>query len=352
MESPLLQVRNVAKHFFIGHGQGKGRVRAVDGVTFDVRRGETLGIVGESGCGKTTLARLLMLLEDPDSGEIVYDGDDVSQFNPRRRQEYRRKVQIVFQNPDDSLHPQLTIAQAIAEPWAIHKGVLPRSSWEKRTLELLTLVGLSEQHASKYPFQLSGGQKQRVSIARALALDPEILVLDECVSALDVSVQAQIINLLIGIQDRLGVGMVFISHDLSVVRNMAHRVAVMYLGQVMEVGDTSDLFRGPSHPYTKALMSAIPIADPFRDKRARIRLAGDPPSPIDPPSGCRFRTRCWLTTDLCASDQPELKRRDTTTRRCACHYAEPEDILKVTGVEIPSDNGHEAPEHLGGHHEH
>jgi len=348
MEPALLQVRSLVKHFLVG----KGRVRAVDGVTFDVRRGETLGIVGESGCGKTTVARLLMLLEKPDSGEIVYDGDDVGEFNSKRRQAYRRKVQIVFQNPDDSLHPQLTVAQAIAEPWAIHKGALPRSAWEKRTHELLNLVGLSEKHAGSYPFQLSGGQKQRVSIARALALDPEILVLDECVSALDVSVQAQIVNLLVGIQDRLGVGMVFISHDLSVVRNMAHRVAVMYLGQIMEVGETSELFRGPSHPYTKALMSAIPIADPFRDKRDRIRLTGDPPSPIDPPSGCRFRTRCWLATDLCASDQPELKTYDDTTRRCACHYAKPEDILQVTGGTVPSDTGPDAPGHpAGGHHQ-
>ncbi len=350
MESPLLQVRDVVKHFVVGSGRNKSLVKAVDGVTFDVRRGETLGIVGESGCGKTTLARVLMLLENLDSGEIFYDGEDVGEFNSSRRQDYRRKVQIVFQNPDDSLHPQFTVAQAIAEPWAIHKGVLPRSDWQARTQELLQLVGLSERHASSYPFQLSGGQKQRVSIARSLALNPEILVLDECVSALDVSVQAQIVNLLLGIQDRLGVGMVFISHDLSVVRNMAHRVAVMYLGRVMEVGDTSELFREPSHPYTKALMSAIPIADPYQDKRHRILLAGDPPSPIDPPSGCRFRTRCWLATDLCASDQPELITRDATSRRCACHYAEPEDILGVTKDRAPIDDRPQSPGHPGHHH--
>lgn len=338
MEAPILQVRDVVKHFEVGSGRTKSRVRAVDGVTFDVRRGETLGIVGESGCGKTTLARILMLLENLDSGEIVYDGETVGDFDADRRQDYRRKVQIVFQNPDDSLHPQFTVGQAIAEPWAIHKGVLPRSDWPTRTVELLNLVGLSERHANSYPFQLSGGQKQRVAIARSLALNPEILVLDECVSALDVSVQAQIVNLLLGIQERLGVGMVFISHDLSVVRNMAHRVAVMYLGQVMEMGDTSELFRGPSHPYTKALMSAIPMADHSRGERRRILLTGDPPSPIDPPSGCRFRTRCWLATDLCASDHPELKTRDATTRLCACHYAEPEDILQVTRQDAPSDD--------------
>ena len=330
-DGPLLEVQNLVKHFETGRGASRQQVRAVDGVSFSVRRGETFGIVGESGCGKTTVARLLMLLEAADSGSITFKGESVNDFDRDRRQSYRRQVQIVFQNPDDSLHPRHTVFQSVSEPWAIHREVLPRRRWKDRTNELLDLVGLSAEHAGSYPFQLSGGQKQRVSIARALALEPDVVVLDECVSALDVSIQAQIVNLLLGIQERLGLSMVFISHDLSVVRNIADRVAVMYLGKILEAGETSDIFGQPSHPYTKALLSAIPIADPTRSRPDRILLAGDPPSPIDPPSGCRFRTRCWEADDLCAREEPPLIERTGGDRLSACHYASPEDVLRVGG---------------------
>ncbi|MFD3735879.1 ABC transporter ATP-binding protein [Streptomyces sp. NPDC058632] len=306
---PLLEVRGVTKTF----GHGRRRLTAVDGVDLRIGRGRTLGLVGESGCGKSTLARILLGLERPDSGTVRFDGTDPFALRGKELLAWRRRVQMVFQDPFASLNARMSAADLIGEPWRTHKDVVPGAkAREKRIRELLALVGLRDSDAHRFPDEFSGGQRQRIGIARALALDPDLIVCDEPVSALDLSVQAQVLNVLSDLRTRLGVTYVFISHDLSVVRHVSDQVTVMYLGKVIEHGDTDDVFDRPQHPYTAALMSAAPVLEPSRaPDRPEIRLRGEVPSPFDIPSGCRFRTRCWRAEDVCATQVPPLVRRET-----------------------------------------
>jgi oligopeptide transport system ATP-binding protein len=320
-DTVLLRADDLARTYSIGSMLRPVRVSAVDGVSLDLRAGEVLGIVGESGCGKSTLARMLVGLERPDRGTLVYRGEDVTAGRRRDRRLLRDGVQMIFQDPYASLDPRMTVADIIAEPLAA-TGSGTRASRTGRVAELLGLVGLSADMMGRYPHQFSGGQRQRIGIARALALDPDVLICDEPVSALDVSVQAQVINLLADLQRRLGVAIVFIAHDLSVVRHVADRVAVMYLGRIAEIGDAARVYGAPAHPYTQALLSAAPAED--RASRGRLAsrriLAGEPPSPVDPPSGCRFNPRCWLSTERCSRVVPLL--REVEGRHAACHFAE------------------------------
>lgn len=313
LDEEVLRVENLTKHFDVSGGPP---VRAVQDVSFTLARGETLGVVGESGCGKSTLARLLVRLEVPTSGTAFFQGSDLYRLSGRALKDMRRHIQMVFQDPFDSLNPRLTVEQIICEPWEIH-GTVPRDQRRTRAIELLERVGMTERQALRHPFQLSGGQRQRVGIARALALSPEVIICDEPVSALDVSVQAQVINLLEEIQDATGVALIFIAHDLDVVRHISDRVAVMYLGRLVEVGPSDVIYDTPSHPYTRALISAIPGRDAAGD---RIILTGDLPSPANPPSGCAFRTRCWLAQETCAIDRPLLRTRLLDGHQSACHF--------------------------------
>jgi len=302
-------------------GRPDKSVRAVDDVSFTLRKGKTLGIVGESGCGKSTLARVVTRLIEPTSGSIILDGVDVTKTSGEELRVLRRRIQMIFQDPVSSLNPRHSVGQIIGMPLKV-QGLSGASSAPERIRELMALVGLNPEHFNRYPHEFSGGQRQRIGIARSLALNPSIIVADEPVSALDVSVQAQILNLLERLQTNLGLSYVFIAHDLSVVRHIADEVAVMYLGKIVEIGSADEVYSNPSHPYTKALLSAVPIHDPSqRGGPGRIRLEGDVPSPIDPPSGCRFRTRCWKAADLCASVEPPLVP-DASGRSVACHFPE------------------------------
>jgi oligopeptide transport system ATP-binding protein len=326
-DQPILRVEGVVKHFPITRGiifQSKiGEVKAVDGVSFDLREGETLGVVGESGCGKSTLARLIMRLEPPTSGRVLYQGKDIFTLPPGELRRLRRNVQMVMQDPYTSLNPRMTVGDIVGEPFEIHKDVVPKGDRRKQVQELLDYVGLNPEHISRYPHQFSGGQRQRIGIARALALRPKIIVCDEPVSALDVSIQAQMINLLERLQDELGLAYIFIAHDLSVVRHISDRVAVMYLGKIVEIGTEDEIYERPTHPYTQALLSAVPVPDPTaRVRREIIRLEGDVPSPANPPSGCRFRTRCWKAQDICAAEEPKLESHPADPHPAACHFAE------------------------------
>lgn len=320
-----LQAIDLVKHFSTGSSGVLGRattvVQAVDGVSFTLPMGETLGIVGESGCGKSTLARLVTRLIDPSSGSVILDGVDITTMSGKSLREMRRKLQMIFQDPYSSLNPRHSIGQIIGDPMRI-QGIVTKANEKAEVQELMQRVGLNPEHYNRYPHEFSGGQRQRIGIARALSLRPTVIVADEPVSALDVSIQAQILNLLENLQKDLGLSYVFIAHDLSVVRHIADQVAVMYLGKIVEVGVAATLYSSPAHPYTKALMSAVPVANPsLRDSDKRIRLVGDVPSPIDPPSGCRFRTRCWKATDLCAAVEPILQA-DASGRAVACHFPE------------------------------
>jgi oligopeptide transport system ATP-binding protein len=322
---PMIRVDNVVKHFPLNDKVfgSSGVIHAVDGVSVELYPGEVLGVVGESGCGKSTLANLIMRLEEPTSGTIEYLGRDISTFEKDELKVYRREVQMVFQDTFGSLDPRMTITDVLAEPFTIHRDVLSKELWPDKIRALLKLVGLDPDHANRYPHQFSGGQRQRICIARALALDPKVLVCDEPVSALDVSVQAQVVNLLKDLRDEFGLSYIFVAHDLSVVRQIADRVAVMYLGQVMETGDESDVLLHPSHPYTQALVSALPTADDAGNITGkRIVLSGDLPSPANPPSGCRFRTRCWMAQQKCTDEEPELIERGTG-RPTKCHFVTP-----------------------------
>jgi len=301
--SELLKVQNLVKHFLVENSYDV--LRAVDGVSFDIRRGETLGLVGESGCGKTTVGRCILRLHEPTSGEIAFENENIIGLPNAKMQKLRREMQIIFQDPYASLNPRLSVFSIISEPLKIH-GIGDKNSRRARVAELLSKVGLDPDYMNRYPHEFSGGQRQRIGIARALALNPKLIVCDEPVSALDVSVQAQVVNLLGDLQAEFGLTYLFISHGLAVVEHISNRVAVMYLGKIVEIADSVELYENPLHPYTQALLSAIPVPDP-QQKRERIVLKGDVPTPINPPSGCRFRTRCPIAIEECAKTLPELR---------------------------------------------
>ncbi|MGW0787004.1 ABC transporter ATP-binding protein [Streptomyces sp. NPDC002911] len=349
---PILQVRGLVKHYPLTQGvlfkKQVGAVRAVDGVDFDLEAGETLGIVGESGCGKSTVARMMVHLEPPTGGAIRYKGEDITRLSGRALKAVRRNIQMVFQDPYTSLNPRMTVGDIIGEPYEIHPEVAPKGSRRQRVQDLLDVVGLNPEYVNRYPHQFSGGQRQRIGIARGLALNPEIIVADEPVSALDVSVQAQVVNLLDRLQAEFHLSFVFIAHDLSIVRHISDRVGVMYLGRIVEIGTDEEIYEHPTHPYTQALLSAVPVPDPTaREHRERIILHGDVPSPANIPSGCRFRTRCWKAQERCELEVPLLAvpavfRESGTPARhdSACHFAEEKQVVPQEDLrETPGGGG-------------
>ncbi|MFD9392888.1 ABC transporter ATP-binding protein [Streptomyces sp. NPDC060000] len=333
--TPLLDVSGLTKHFPIKGGfpirRTVGAVQAVDGLDFQVAEGESLGLVGESGCGKSTTGRLITRLLEPTSGRISYRGEDITHAGRRQLAPIRSEIQMIFQDPYASLNPRQTVGKIVSGPMEIN-DIHPAGGREARVRELLEIVGLNPEHYNRFPHEFSGGQRQRIGVARALALEPKLIVADEPVSALDVSIQAQVVNLLQQVQRDLGIAFVFIAHDLAVVRHFSQRVAVMYLGRIVEIADRDDLYGSPRHPYTRALLSAVPeatVQDDDTRGRERIRLVGDVPSPINPPSGCRFRTRCWKATEKCATEAPPLVQveGDRPGHLTACHYPETADVV-------------------------
>ncbi|WP_327133446.1 dipeptide ABC transporter ATP-binding protein [Streptomyces sp. NBC_01343] len=332
MAETILEVKDLVKHYPLTQGilfkKQVGAVKAVDGVSFGLARGETLGIVGESGCGKSTVAKMLVNLERPTAGAISYKGEDITKLSGRALKAVRRNIQMVFQDPYTSLNPRMTVGDIIGEPYDIHPEVAPKGDRRRRVQELLDVVGLNPEYINRYPHQFSGGQRQRIGIARGLALRPEVIVADEPVSALDVSVQAQVINLLERLQNEFDLSYVFIAHDLSIVRHISDRVGVMYLGRVVEIGTDAQIYDHPTHPYTQALLSAVPVPDPqARAHRDRIILTGDVPSPANPPSGCPFRTRCWKAQQRCTDEVPPLAVPEAfpsgpAAHPSACHFAD------------------------------
>ncbi len=345
MAEPILEVRGLVKHYPLTQGilfkKQVGAVKAVDGVDFDLEQGETLGIVGESGCGKSTVAKMLVHLERPTAGTIRYKGDDVTNLSPKALKAVRRNIQMVFQDPYTSLNPRMTVGDIIGEPYDIHPEVAPKGDRRRKVQDLLDVVGLNPEYINRYPHQFSGGQRQRIGIARGLALRPEVIVADEPVSALDVSVQAQVINLLDRLQNDFDLSYIFIAHDLSIVRHISDRVGVMYLGRIVEIGTDAEIYDHPTHPYTQALLSAVPVPDPeAREHRERIILAGDVPSPTNVPSGCRFRTRCWKAQERCAVEVPALAvpphfstLKGPPAHDSACHFAEEKHVVPTEAAE-------------------
>ncbi|MFJ5232577.1 ABC transporter ATP-binding protein [Kitasatospora sp. NPDC088391] len=330
MAEPILEVRDLVKHYPLTQGvlfkKQVGAVKAVDGISFTLHKGETLGIVGESGCGKSTLAKVLMNLERATAGQVLYKGEDISRLSGAALKAVRRNIQMVFQDPYTSLNPRMTVGDIIGEPFEIHPEVAPKGDRRKAVQDLLDVVGLNPEYINRYPHQFSGGQRQRIGIARGLALKPEVIICDEPVSALDVSVQAQVINLLEQLQQDLELSYMFIAHDLSIVRHISDRVGVMYLGKMVEIGTDLEIYDHATHPYTQALLSAVPVPDPSaRENRERIILSGDIPSPANPPSGCRFRTRCWKAEERCSTEVPLLAVPTVLTggarHDSACHFA-------------------------------
>jgi oligopeptide transport system ATP-binding protein len=319
--TPIVQTKNLVKHYPIHGGifmKQIAAVQALDGVNIDILKGETIGLVGESGCGKSTLGRAILRIEEPTSGQVFFEGKNILEYPPEAMRQLRKQMQIIFQDPFSSLNPRKTISQIIGEPLLVH-GVKSRTERDHRVMELLNVVGLRPEHMRRYPYQFSGGQRQRIGVGRALALNPKLIICDEAVSALDVSIQAQVINLLKDLQESFGLTYLFISHDLSVVEYISDRVAVMYLGKLVEIADSRLLYQNPCHPYTQALLSASPVPDPTV-KRDRVILKGDVPSPIDPPSGCRFHTRCLYAMDICSRQEPEMEPI-AAGHEAACFFA-------------------------------
>jgi oligopeptide transport system ATP-binding protein len=331
----LLQTRNLKMHFPIRSGllqRTVGHVKAVDGVDLSVRRGETLGLVGESGCGKSTLARLILRLLEPTEGEVIFDGEDILGYDRKRMLDVRRNMQIVFQDPYASLNPRMTVGNIVSEPLRTHDIGGDR---KKRVQELLEVVGLNPEHYNRYPHEFSGGQRQRIGVARAIALNPRLIICDEPVSALDVSIQAQVINLLEDLQKEFDLTYIFIAHDLSVVKHISDRVAVMYLGKIVELANRSSLYNEPRHPYTASLLSAIPVPDPHKEReRQRVVLSGDVPSPANPPQGCSFHTRCPRAQDYCTNQEPLLEAQEKEGHEAACFFP----VLEGQRIEVPEAN--------------